>query len=397
MQRRFRGPPTAAIVVAVAVFEVVGTVFASARQPDHRPLDVLAFVLLLAGPASLSLRRRAPLVMLPVAAASVTAYLALGYAWGPVFLSLALAIVFAAAAGRRWQTWAVAAACAALLLAAAAASGDEFALVRGFAGTSWLAILVLLGEGVRLRGERAAERRRQQEAREQAARDEYRLALARDIHDVVAHSLSLINVRASVALHLGEKDPGQFRPALEAIKAASKDSLAEVRQLLGVLRDDAPLSPAPPPRLDRIPGLVDDARRAGLEVTLTQPDAAVVQQLPDAVQEASYRIVQEALTNVVRHSGAHTAAVVLGLEASRAPDGPQRLTVTVDDDGAGAAGAPEGNGVTGMRERVAAVGGTLHLAPRHLSPQRQGWRVRAVIPVAGPLHRPLPGPGREAQ
>lgn len=397
MQRRFRGPPTAAIVVAVAVFEVVGTVFASARQPDHRPLDVLAFVLLLAGPASLSLRRRAPLVMLPAAAASVTAYLALGYAWGPVFLSLALAIVFAAAAGRRWQTWTVAAACAALLVSAAAATGDEFALVRGFAGTSWLAILVLLGEGVRLRGERAAERRRQQEAREQAARDEYRLALARDIHDVVAHSLSLINVRASVALHLGEKDPGQFRPALEAIKAASKDSLAEVRQLLGVLRDDAPLSPAPPPRLDRIPGLVDDARRAGLEVTLTQPDAAVVQQLPDAVQEASYRIVQEALTNVVRHSGAHRAAVVLGLETGRAPDGPQRLTVTVDDDGAGAAGAPEGNGVTGMRERVAAVGGTLHLTPLHLSPQQQGWRVRAVIPVAEPLPRPLPGPGREAQ
>ena len=393
MQRRFRGPPTAAIVVAVAVFEVVGTVFASARQPDHRPLDVLAFALLLAGPASLSLRRRAPLVMLPAAAASVTAYLALGYPWGPVFLSLALAIVFAAAAGRRWQTWAVAAACAALLVAVAAGSGDEFALVRAFAGTSWLAILVLLGEGVRLRSERVAERRRQQEAREQAARDEYRLALARDIHDVVAHSLSLINVRASVALHLGEKDPGQFRPALEAIKAASRDSLAEVRQLLGVLRDDAPLSPAPPPRLDRIPALVDDARRAGLEVTLTQPEAAVVHQLPDAVQEASYRIVQEALTNVVRHSGAHKAVVVLALAAGGAPGEPQRLTVTVDDDGAGAAGAPEGNGLKGMRERAAAVGGTLHLTPLNLSPQQQGWRVRAVIPVAGPM----PGPGREAR
>ena len=99
MQRRFRGPPTAAIVVAVAIFEVVGTVFASARQPDHRPLDALAFVLLLAGPAALALRRRAPLVMLPAAAVSVGAYLALGYAWGPVFLSPALAIVLSAAAG----------------------------------------------------------------------------------------------------------------------------------------------------------------------------------------------------------------------------------------------------------------------------------------------------------
>ena len=398
MQRRFRGPPTAAIVVAVAVFEVVGTVFASARQPDHRPLDALAFVLLLAGPASLSLRRRAPLVMLPAAAASVAAYLALGYAWGPVFLSLALAIVLSAAAGKRWQTWTVAGVCAAVLVAGAAAGGDEFALVRAFAGTSWLAILVLLGEGVRLRTERVAERRRQHEAREQAVRDEYRLALARDIHDVVAHSLSLINVRASVALHLGEKDPAQFRPALEAIKAASKDSLAEVRQLLGVLREDAPLTPAPPPRLDRIPGLADDARRAGLEVSLTQPEAAAVQQLPDAVQEVAYRIVQEALTNVVRHSGARKAAVVLALEGPTPVGNPgKQLTVTVDDDGAGAAGVPEGNGVTGMRERAAAVGGSLHVAPLNREPLHPGWRVRAVIPVAGPLAGPWPRPEREAR
>ncbi|RAM37075.1 sensor histidine kinase [Arthrobacter globiformis] len=397
MQRRFRGPPTAAIVVAVAVFEVVGTVFASARQPDHRPLDALAFVLLLAGPASLSLRRRAPLVMLPAAAASVAAYLALGYAWGPVFLSLALAIMFSAAAGKRWQTWTVAGSCAAVLVAAAA-GGDEFALIRAFAGTSWLAILVLLGEGVRLRTDRVAERRRQHEAREQAARDEYRLTLARDIHDVVAHSLSLINVRASVALHLGEKDPAQFRPALEAIKTASKDSLAEVRQLLGVLREDAPLTPAPPPRLDRIPGLADDARRAGLEVSLTQPEAAAVRQLPNPVQEAAYRIVQEALTNVVRHSGARKAAVVLALEGTTPGGNPGgQLTVTVDDDGAGATGVPEGNGVTGMRERAAAVGGSLQVAPLNLAPLHPGWRVRAVLPVTRPLAGPLPGPERETR
>jgi signal transduction histidine kinase len=378
MQRRFRGPPTAVIVIAVAVVQVVGTVFASARQPDHRPLDAFAFALLLLGPAALSLRRRAPLVMLPVAAAAVAAYLALGYAWGPVFLSLALAFVFSAAAGKRWQTWTVAAACAAVLVAGAAGSGDEFALVRAFAGTSWLAILVLLGEGVRLRSDRVAERRRQREAREQAARDEYRLTLARDIHDVVAHSLSLINVRASVALHLGEKDPEQFRPALEAIKAASKDSLAEIRQLLGVLREDAPLSPAPPPRLSRVPALADNARRAGLEVSLSQPDPDASPHLPEVVQEAAYRIVQEALTNVVRHSGARRAAVVLAVEAAgtAAATGTELLTVTIDDDGAGAAGVPDGNGVKGMRERAAAFGGTLELAP--LDP---GWRVRAVIPV----------------
>ena len=406
MQRRFRGPPTAFVVVAVAVFQVVGSVFASARQPDHRPLDVVAFALLLLGPAALSLRRRAPLVMLPLAAAAVAGYLALGYAWGPVFLSLAFAIVFSAAAGKRWQTWAVVAVCAAILVALSLQAGDDASLIRAFAGMSWLVILVLLGEGARLRGERVAERRRQYEAREQAARDEYRLQLARDIHDVVAHSLSLINVRASVALHLGEKDPNQFRPALEAIKTASKESLAEVRQLLGVLRDDAPLSPGPAPRLDRIGWLVDSARNAGLEVTLIQPDPDSVRHVPETVQETAYRIVQEALTNVLRHAGARQAAVVLALEASGtlAPPRPiasgpiteagsTRLIVTVDDDGAGAAGVPEGNGVTGMRERAAALGGSLEMAALH-----PGWRVRAVLPLSTPpAHtRPLPATGGRA-
>jgi signal transduction histidine kinase len=165
-----------------------------------------------------------------------------------------------------------------------------------------------------------------------------------------------------------------------------------------VLREDAPLSPAPPPRLDRIPGLADDARRAGLEVSLTQPEAAAVQQLPDAAQEAAYRIVQEALTNVVRHSGARKAAVVLALQGTAPVGNPGRqLTVTVDDDGAGAAGVPEGNGVTGMRERAAAVGGSLQVAPLNLAPLHPGWRVRAVIPVTGPLAGPLPGPEREAR
>lgn len=366
MQRRFRGPPTAVIVLVAATVQVMGTVFASARQPDHRPLDLLAFALLLLGPAALSLRRRAPLAMLPLAAVATGAYLALGYPWGPVVLSFALALILTAAAGKRALAWTVAGIGA--VGVASVGTADETALIRAFAGTSWLAILVLLGEGLRLRGERVAERHRQRAAAEQAARDEYRLALARDIHDVVAHSLSLINVRASVALHLGEKDPAQFRPALETIKAASKESLAEVRQLLGVLREDAPLRPPLQPSLARVPELVDNARRAGPDVRLvTDPD---MQAIPAPVQEAAYRIVQEALTNVVRHSGARTAAVVI-----HAPEG--ELTVAIDDDGAGAAGVPEGNGIKGMRERVAALGGRLEVG----APGSAGWRVRAVFPL----------------
>ena len=178
----------------------------------------------------------------------------------------------------------------------------------------------------------------------------------------------------------GRRTPAQFRPALEAIKTASKDSLAEIRQLLGVLREDAPLTPAPPPRLDRLPGLADDARRAGLEVSLTQPEAAVVLQLPDAVQEAAYRIVQEALTNVVRHSGARKAAVVLALEGTTPVGNPGRqLTVTVDDDGAGAAGdarRQRGDGDAGEGGR-----------------RRRFAALRAVEPGAAAAG--LAGPGRD--
>lgn len=378
MQRRFRGPPTAFIVVVVAVIQVAGSAFAASRQPGHVPLDPLALALLLLGPAALALRRRAPLVMLPVAAGATAAYLARGYAWGPVVLSFAVALILTAAAGKRAVAWSGAAAGILALFLAAARSGDEAAFVRAFAGSSWLAILVLIGEGVRFRGERVAERLRQQEAAEQAARDEYRLALARDIHDVVAHSLSLINVRASVALHLGEKDPAQFRPALETIKAASKESLAEVRQLLGVLREDVPLSPTRLPTLGGVPELVDNTRRAGLEVRLHA--GAGLEPIPATVQEAAYRIVQEALTNVVRHSGAGTAQVSIDSAGGE-------LLVTIDDDGAGAAAVPEGNGITGMRERVAALGGRLELGS---PPSHKGWRVRAVLPLAanaGPAPR----------
>lgn len=370
MQRRFRGPPTAVIVVVVAVIQVAGSAFASLRQPGHAPLDPLALALLLLGPAALAFRRRAPLVMLPVAAGATAAYLALGYAWGPVVLSFAMALILTAAAGKRAVAWSGAAAGILALFLAAARSGDEAAFVRAFAGSSWLAILVLVGEGVRFRGERVAERHRQAAAAEQAARDEYRLALARDIHDVVAHSLSLINVRASVALHLGEKDPAQFRPALETIKAASRESLAEVRQLLGVLREDAPLSPTSRPSLARVPEIVENARRAGLDVRLLAGPGS--DHVPTGAQEAAYRIVQEALTNVVRHSGARSAQV--SIHAAKG-----ELLVTIDDDGAGAGTAPEGNGITGMRERVAALGGSLELGPAHSG---TGWRVRAVLPLA---------------
>jgi signal transduction histidine kinase len=367
MQRRFQGPPTSFIVIAVALIQVLGTVFSASHQAALRPLDPLAFMLLLAGPAALAFRTRRPAVMLPITIAATSIYLLLGYAWGPIVLSLALSIILTAAAGLRWLAWLGAGISAAAVVLMAVLAGDETGLVRASAGVAWAAILVLIGEGFRRRGERMAEYRRRREAAKQAERDEYRLTLARDIHDVVAHSLSMINVQASVALHLGTNDPEKLRPALEAIKAASKESLAEVRQLLGVLRDDAPLSPAAPPNLGRIPELVEDARRGGLSVRFENSVGA--DRAGPTQQEAAYRIVQEALSNVRRHSGAASAVVLLELAGNA-------LRVRIDDDGGGLRGAPAGNGLRGMRERVEALGGTLGLTS--LEP---GLRVEANLPL----------------
>lgn len=367
MQRRFQGPPTSFIVIAVALIQVLGTVFSAGHQAALRPLDPLAFILLLAGPAALAFRSSRPVVMLPVTLAATFSYVLLGYAWGPIVLSLALSIILTAAAGLRWQAWLGAGICAVAVVLFSVLTGGETGLVRASAGIAWVAILVLIGEGFRRRGERMAEYRRRREAAKQAERDEYRLTLARDIHDVVAHSLSMINVQASVALHLGTNDPEKLRPALEAIKAASKESLAEVRQLLGVLRDDAPLSPAAPPSLARIPELVEDARRGGLQLRFD--NAVDPERVGAAQQETAYRIVQEALSNVRRHSGAASAVVLLELAGNA-------LKVRIDDDGAGMRGAAAGNGLRGMHERVAALGGTLSLAP--LDP---GLRVEANLPL----------------
>ncbi|WP_347110251.1 histidine kinase [Paenarthrobacter sp. S56] len=375
--RRFNGPPTSFIVITVAVVQVVGTLFSAARQ-DARPLDLFAFVLLLLGPAGLAFRKKSPELMLPVALVSSGLYLSWGYPWGPVVLSLALSIVLTASAGLRWQSWAGAGLAGGAVVAGAVMAGDQGWPFRAAAGVAWAVILVLLGQGIRRRSERFAEFRRRREEAMKARQDEYRLTLARDIHDVVAHSLSMINVQASVALHLGTDDPDKLRPALEAIKTASKESLTEVRQLLGVLREDVPFEPAAAPTLDRVPELAEQAELGGLQVRLEdETDHAAVAR---AQQEAAYRIIQEALTNVGRHSGASTAVVRLFVQQDT---GGGLLTARIDDDGAGMGLAVPGNGLTGMRERAAALGGSVTLTELH-----PGLRVEAVLPL--PAERNMP-------
>lgn len=230
-------------------------------------------------------------------------------------------------------------------------------------------VAIAAGDAARTRREAAAQAQatRDQEALRRAS-DE-RLRIAHEIHDTVAHAMTAINVRAGVAAHLLASDPEQAYVALRAIKQASGDALADLRVTLGVLRDPGlPAPTAPGASLSGIADLAASARVGGLEVGVELPDDD--RGVAPAVQRAAYRIVQEALTNVVRHASATAARVVVRVEGDR-------LVLDVTDDGA-AVGAPPGNGVRGMGERAAALGGRLCAGPAPAG----GWAVRAELPLS---------------
>jgi signal transduction histidine kinase len=238
---------------------------------------------------------------------------------------------------------------------------------------AWTLVVLCAGELTRYhRAYRAESRRRAAEAelmREEELRrraTEERLRIARELHDVLAHKISLINVQAGAALH--RREPERAYAALSAIKDASKETLRELRTTLGVLRqvDEArPLRPVP--SLDHLDDLIAQTKDAGLAVRLTISGDR--RPLPAPVDLAAYRIVQEALTNAVRHAGSATATVLVNYAADQ-------VILEIGDDGCGTA-APEGNGIRGMRERAAILGGTLAARAR---PGR-GFLVRASLPV----------------
>jgi signal transduction histidine kinase len=210
-----------------------------------------------------------------------------------------------------------------------------------------------------------AERTRDEAARRRAM--EERLRIARELHDSLTHSISVIQVQAGVAEHLARKRGEEVPPALLAIQEAGTDAARELRATLSVLRstEDGDSS-----GLCQLDSLVARARAAGLPVTVTVTGAE--RPLPPDVDRAAYRIVQEALTNVSRHAGLAHASVCLKYT-------PEALTVQVDDDGTGGGARPAGPGLglMGMRERVSALGGRLHAGPQ----DGGGFRVRAELPA----------------
>ncbi|MFI8103332.1 sensor histidine kinase [Streptomyces sp. NPDC086023] len=378
--RNRRGRPVRAALL-VALVAQAGAGWAAHAQPEARPVDVWARLLLLAGPVLLVWRHRHPVPVVFGVCGVTLAYLAAGYPYGPVFLAVVVAVLAAVSAGHRYAAWtALGLLWAGHLLVAhwlyrwLPPAGDEpGSWTAELGATAWVLVLLAVAELARTRRERAVRERAERAARERRRADEERLRIARELHDVLAHSISVINVQAGVGLALLDSDPEQARSALTTIKAASKEALGEVRQVLDALRAPGAAPRTPAPGLAQLPELVAQAAAAGLAVRVDRPEAgAPGAGAPAATELAAFRIVQEALTNVIRHSGARTALV----RVTRAP-GALEVLVTDGGPAAGTDAGGSGTGLVGMRERAAALGGTLEAGPE----PGGGFRVRAVLPV----------------
>lgn len=363
-----RRVPTASIL---AVVQVLGSLLASRWQPERHDVDAIAVALLLVGPLSLLLGRRWPLVPVAVAGAAACAFIGLGYPFGPVFASPAVSVFLAIQAGRRRGVLAL----APLLIIGFSLAGaldaqhEPSPWLHALILAGWLVAVIAVSEIVRARRVQAAEQAHLEAvAREQRLTDE-RMRLAQELHDVLAHNISLINVQASTALHLVGKQPERAAEALGHVKRASAEALGELRAALDVLREGvSPRTPAP--RLDDLPALLDGVRAGGLDVHLIRDGYRA--DLPGMVELTAYRIAQEALTNVTRHSTARSVTVQLTIDDAA-------LAVEVVDDGSRATlpAHTDGRGLLGMRERVAALGGQFTAGPTPTG----GFRVHARLPL----------------
>ncbi len=358
--------------VALAFFQTGGTFGASQNQTGDRPVDALSIAITVLGPLSLILLRRWPREVMGFVSAITLVYLLRDYPYGPVFATLAIATVTTVVLGHRLVAWlGLGTVLLGSFVAVLPVFRDQPWSWQWFSGVlAWALLVLAIGELIRIRRERTLAARQAKEEAALRSANEERLQIARELHDVVAHHISLINVQAGVALHIVDRHPGQAQTALAAIKDASKEALVELRSLVGILRDVGESAPRTPSGgLASLDDLVERSAHAGLSVRKTE--RGDVRPLPAAVELAALRIVQEAITNVVRHSGATSATIVLQYDA-------ETLAVTIEDSGRGLARASmNGTGIVGMRERAEALGGSLQVGPGHGG----GVRVRAVLPV----------------
>ena len=379
--RRLPAPVVdAGLGVAVAVASVAAVQVAS--EPDSRPPDALAYLIMVLPGALVPARRRWPLGVLLVSSGILLVYYGLDYPGVSPAVPLGVALYTAGAAGYlRWGLLGTV-----LFIAGGVQAGirnhePALELLTIFLQQASLMVAVLLlGDAVHAR------RRWQAEVRERLARveadrereaerrvEQERLRIAQELHDVMAHTIAVVTVQAGVAADVLADDPDQARAALITIRSASREAMAELKATVGVLRagegDEAPRAPSP--GLGQLEGLFETARDAGLRVTAAV--SGEPRPLPALVDLTAYRIVQESLTNVRRHSGAATATVTIHYE-------PADVVIEVDDDGRGPAATDgrTGYGLAGMAERSAAVGGNLEAGRR----PGGGFRVTARLPAA---------------
>ena len=367
--------PWVRIGAQVAVLEIgvlVGTSFAARFHPTSPPLDAIALGLLLVAGGTIGISRRWPVAAVGLALAAVLLYHVRGYAPAAIDLALMVALYKSATPQRLWRSIGLGGIAVLGYAVVGLLSASGLSLEALWLGT--LAVLASVGLGLAVSGQRAYNRAKREEETQRRVTEE-RLRIARELHDVVSHSISTINVQAGVAAHVMGERPEQAREALLAIKDTSKDTLRELRGILQVLRQVDEVEPREPaPGLAQLDILVDTASRAGIPTAVSI--VGTVRPLPAAIDLAAYRIVQESLTNVVRHAGRASADVSIAYE-------PARVVIEVTDDGRGASanGGGDGHGIAGMRERVNAVGGQIELGPRN----GRGFRVRATLPTNGTM------------
>ncbi|WJV50757.1 sensor histidine kinase [Streptomyces flavofungini] len=389
--RRLRWPlwplsPTVADLVVAAVVAVLTGADAAVNDPAYRQADWLTWLLFGVSVAALLVRSRWPVAVSVITGAACAGWALYGHIGELLNLPVMAALYALAVRGDRRRTLRAAAVAAVASGAVSVVAGIDVAQPQGapLLEMLWPLVPLLLGEVVRGRGEllqeyadRAvrAEAEREQESRRKVHQE--RVRIARELHDVVAHTVSAMTVQAGLALDALDKRPDVAREAMRQVRASGKEAVRELRATVGVLRDGRQPERGPAPRLERLEELVERVRGAGLKVSLHVDTGR--REVPQMVELAAYRIVQEALTNVIKHAGARHAAVSVVLAADR-PDGDALVVETTDDGPPAQAAAGEGYGLIGVRERATAAGGSAEAGPV----PGGGWRVRAVLPLEAP-------------
>lgn len=393
LHRLLRSDPLLLLAVAALLVDTVLLWWAVADGALVSGL--LGWAVVLVGTAALWLRDRGPVAVAVLALAAAVAYYPLSPVDGPAALTVYLVALYTVARSGQ-LTVAVAIAVFTMLVLTWAEMltldkgerhVDNMSIVL-FGG--WFLSLIALGHAVQMRHahQREAEQRvlaaeRERDLRAQQSATAERLRLARELHDVLGHNISLINVHSAAALHRGAKRPGETEElvsALELVRDTSKEALRELRATLGVLRQVDEVAPVEPAAgLERLGELVERATRCGLEISVETTGEPPV--LPPNISLAAYRIVQESITNITRHAAA-TRAVV------RVAYAPGELRLRVEDDGRGAEPDAQGSGILGMTTRARALGGDLSAR----NGPDGGFRVTARLPVAAPVDEPATEP-----